>query len=185
MATLSSTGALGGISLVSSPGWDADDAVTELYVAHYRSMVRLAALLVRHSGEAEEIVQDAFVAMHAKWKRLRDPDRALAYLRQAVVNRARSSLRHHQVADRHSPYLAATGDHPSAEHSALASETRAGVMAALQTLPLRQREVLVLRYYSQLSEAEIADTLGISRGAVKSHTWRGVHALRTKLEDQR
>lgn len=185
MATLSSAGALGGTRLVSADRWDADDAVTELYVAHYRSLVRLAALLVRHSGEAEEIVQDAFVAMHDRWGRLRDPDKALAYLRQAVVNRARSSLRHHQVADRQSPYLAAIGEVPSAEHSALASETRSHVMAALQTLPARQREVLVLRYYSQLTEAEIATTLGISRGAVKSHTWRGINALRTHLEDQR
>jgi RNA polymerase sigma-70 factor (sigma-E family) len=168
--------------------WDADDAVTQLYTAHYASLVRLTSLLVRHSGEAEEIVQDAFVALHAKWRRLRDPDKALGYLRQTVVNRARSSQRRHAVADRHAnasadarrPAVA-----PSAEQHALSSETRAAVMAALDRLPTRQREVLVLRYYSDLSENDIAETLGISRGAVKSHASRGVAALRTTLEDIR
>ena len=75
--------------------WDADEAVTQLYAAHYTGLVRLAALLVRHSGEAEEIVQDAFVAMHGKWRGLREPERALGYLRRIVVNRARSAQRHH------------------------------------------------------------------------------------------
>ena len=169
--------------MVSAPQWDADDAVTQLYAAHYQSLVRLAALLVRHSGEAEEIVQDAFVAMHDKWRRLRDPDKALGYLRQTVVNRARSSQRRHNVADKHLPRR--VDDVPSAEQHALASATRAGVMEALDALPRRQKEVLVLRYYSDLSEADIATTLGISRGAVKSHASRGVNALRATLEDQR
>jgi RNA polymerase sigma-70 factor (sigma-E family) len=168
--------------------WDADDAVTQLYAAHYRSLVRLAALLVRHSGEAEEIVQDAFVAMHAKWRKLRDPDKGLGYLRRTVVNRARSSQRRHAVADRHADSAAGTrltAAEPSAEQQVLSAETRATVMAALDRLPTRQREVLVLRYYSDLSENDIADTLGISRGAVKSHASRGVAALRTTLEDIR
>jgi RNA polymerase sigma-70 factor (sigma-E family) len=166
--------------------WDADEAVTQLYAAHYASLVRLAALLVRHSGEAEEIVQDAFVAMHARWHRLREPDKALGYLRRTVVNRARSSQRHHQVADKHvhTQMTDATRAAPSAEHQALDTETRASVMAALDRLPGRQREVLVLRYYSDLSEHEIAETLGISRGAVKSHASRGIRTLRTTLEDQ-
>ena len=168
--------------------WDADDAVTQLYTAHYASLVRLTSLLVRHSGEAEEIVQDAFVALHAKWRRLRDPDKALGYLRQTVVNRARSSQRRHAVADRHANASADVQRPPvapSAEQHALSSETRAAVMAALDRLPARQREVLVLRYYSDLSENDIAETLGISRGAVKSHASRGVAALRTTLEDIR
>jgi RNA polymerase sigma-70 factor (sigma-E family) len=184
LATVRSTSAM-----VPVERWDADDAVTQLYTAHYTSLVRLAALLVRHSGEAEEIVQDAFVAMHAKWRKLRDPDKALGYVRQTVVNRARSSQRRHVVADRHA--RATTGSagrpdvEPSAEQHALSSETRATVMAALDRLPTRQREVLVLRYYSDLSEHDIAETLGISRGAVKSHASRGVAALRTTLEDIR
>jgi hypothetical protein len=82
-------------------GLGADDAVEQLYAAHWRQLVRLSVLLVRDTGTAEEIVQDAFVAMHGRWSRLRDPEKALAYLRQAVVNRSRSALRHRKVVDRH------------------------------------------------------------------------------------
>jgi RNA polymerase sigma-70 factor (sigma-E family) len=168
--------------MATAPRDDADEALVTLYAAHYASLVRLAALLVRNSGEAEEIVQDAFVAMHSKWSRLREPDKAAGYLRRTVVNRARSSLRRHAVADKHNRALVDTAS--SAEHGALAAETRSTVIAALHRLPQRQREVLVLRYYGDLSEADIAKTLRISRGAVKSHAFRGVAALRTSLEDQ-
>src|SRR5262245_63118439 len=65
---------------------DADTALEQLYAAHWRGLVRLAVLLLRDQGQAEEVVQDAFVAMHLRWRSLRDPDKALAYLRQAVVN---------------------------------------------------------------------------------------------------
>jgi RNA polymerase sigma-70 factor (sigma-E family) len=162
--------------------WDADDAVTALYEAHYRALVRLAALLLRNVATAEEVVQDSFVAMHGKWRRLRDPDRALAYLRQSVVNRSRSALRHQQVVERHAP--APPPDMPSAEHEALNGLEHARVMEAVRALPRRQREVLVLRYYADLSEAQIADAIGISRGAVKSHASRGMSALRTTLDWQ-
>lgn len=169
-------------------GWDADEAVSQLYAAHYAQLVKLAALLVRTSGEAEEIVQDAFVALHGRWGRLREPDRALGYLRTAVVNAARSGHRRHQVAERHRQ--AARADlsgvaHPSAEDAVVEAARRDTVLAALQRLPDRQREVLVLRYYADLSEADIAHTLGISRGAVKSHASRGAAALRASLEEHR
>ncbi len=170
----------GSASPVAERAWDADEAVTQLYAAQYRSLVRLAALLLRDVAGAEEVVQDAFVAMHGSWRRLRDPDKALAYLRQSVVNRARSALRHRSVEVRHAP--AAMPDQPSAEHGALESLERQSVIRALDRLPARQREVLVLRYYLDLSEAQIADTIGISRGAVKSHASRGMAALRTSLE---
>jgi RNA polymerase sigma-70 factor (sigma-E family) len=166
--------------MTTTSRWDADEAVTELYAAHYAPLVRLAALLVRSSGEAEEIVQDSFVAMHGKWGGLREPDKAVGYLRRTVVNRARSSQRHHRVADKHAEFRSEVA--ASAEHHALAAEARATILDALHRLPTRQREVLVLRYYVDLSEAEIAGALGISRGAVKSHASRGMHALRTTLE---
>lgn len=169
----------------SAQRWDADEAVTQLYAAHYTRLVRLAALLVRNSGEAEEIVQDAFVVMHGRWRRLREPEKALAYLRRSVVNGARSIQRRHQVADRH---LAAQPPahrqtEPSAEQGALAAEARSHVLSALDQLPQRQREVLVLRYYSDLSERDIAEALQISHGAVKSHASRGIATLRTTLEE--
>ena len=160
--------------------WDAERAVTALYGTHYRSLVRLAALLVRDVGTAEEVVQDSFVAMHASWRRLRDTDKALSYLRQSVVNRSRSVLRHRVVVDRNAPKPAP--DMPSAEQGALSLLERSAVIAALRTLPPRQREALVLKYYADLSEAQIAATMGISQGAVKSHTARGMASLRTVLE---
>jgi RNA polymerase sigma-70 factor (sigma-E family) len=168
--------------MATAPRDDADQALVTLYAAHYTGLVRLAALLVRNSGEAEEIVQDAFVAMHGKWSRLREPDKAAGYLRRTVVNRARSSLRRHAVADKHNRALVDMAS--SAEQGVLAAESRSAVIAALHRLPQRQREVLVLRYYGDLSEADIAKTLRISRGAVKSHASRGVAALRSSLEDQ-
>ena len=160
--------------------WSADLAVIELYSEHYRALVRLAALLVRDTPTAEEVVQDSFVAMHGGWQRLRDTEKALAYLRQAVVNRSRSVLRHRTVVDKN--LQKAPPDMPSAEHGALVLLERSAVVAALRDLPDRQREALVLRYYADLSEAEIATAMGISRGAVKSHTARGMTALRTALE---
>ena len=163
-------------------GWSADRAVTELYSMHYRALVRLAALLVRDTQTAEEVVQDAFVAMHGGWQRLRDAEKALAYLRQAVVNRSRSVLRHRTVIDKN--MQKAPPDMPSAEHGALVLLERHAVVAALRGLPERQREAIVLRYYADLSEAEIAASMGISRGAVKSHTARGMAALRAALEQE-
>ena len=122
----------------------------------------------------------AFVAMHGAWRRLRDPNKALSYLRQAVVNKARSVLRHRAVVEKHAPK--ALPDAPSAEHGALNELERAEVVNALRALPTRQREAIVLRYYGDLSEAQIADAMGISRGAVKSHTARGISTLRKLLE---
>jgi RNA polymerase sigma-70 factor (sigma-E family) len=162
---------------------DADEALVALYTAHYRPLVRLAALLLHDTPAAEDVVQDAFIAMHGSWRRLRDTDKAVAYLRQAVVNRSRSRLRHLKVVDKHAP--TPQPDAPSAEAGALGAVQRDEVMAALRRLPHRQREVLVLRYYGDLSEAQIAEAIGISTGAVKSHASRGVAALRQTLEYSR
>ncbi|MCW2775167.1 MAG: Sigma-70, region 4 type 2 [Nocardioides sp.] len=164
------------------PAWTADEALEQLYAAHWRQLVRLSVLLVRDVGTAEEVVQDAFVAVHARWSKLHDTDLALAYLRQTVVNRSRSALRHRAVVTRHLARESAPADAPSADLPALVSDRRAVVLDAMRALPPRQREVLALRYYLDLSEAEIADAMGISRGAVKSHASRGAAALRTLLE---
>ena len=160
--------------------WNADLAVIEMYSMHYLSLVRLAAMLVRDTPTAEEVVQDAFIAMHGGWDRLRDSEKALAYMRQAVVNRSRSVLRHRMVVEKNAPKPAP--DMPSAEHGAMTLLERSAVVAALRDLPERQREAIVLRYYADLSEADIAAAMHISRGAVKSHTSRGMAALRAALE---
>ena len=168
----------------TASAWDADVAVERLYAAHWHRLVRLSVLLVHDVGTAEEVVQDAFVAMHGRWRRLRDPDKALAYLRQAVVNRSRSALRHRGVVDRHAAREHPTDPLPGADHASGIRARRTAVLDALRALPTRQREVLALRYYLDLSEADIADALGISRGAVKSHASRGSAALRTLLADE-
>lgn len=160
---------------------DADAAVEQLYAAHWRQLVRLSVLLVHDQAAAEDVVQDAFVAMHGTWSRLRDPDKALAYLRQAVVNRSRSALRHRVVVERHarsSTVADMTVDGPSVDGA-----RRDAVRDALLQLSERQREVLVLRHYLDWSEAQIADALGVSPGSVKAHAHRGSTALRELLGD--
>lgn len=160
---------------------DADTAVEQLYAAHWRQLVRLSVLLVHDQGAAEDVVQDAFVAMHGRWSRLRDPDKALAYLRQAVVNRSRSTLRHRVVVDRHA--RTTTLADVTVEGPSVDGARRDAVRDALLELSERQREVLVLRHYLDWSEAQIADALGISPGAVKAHAHRGRAALRELLGD--
>ena len=168
---------------VWAPG-DADGAVEQLYAAHWRRLVRLSVLLVHDQGLAEEIVQDAFVAMHGRWRRLRDPDKALAYLRQSVVNRSRSALRHRGVVERHAGAQRSLEPLPGAEATSADRVRRTIVLDALRSLPTRQREVIALRYYLDLSETEIAHALGISRGAVKTHASRGATALRALLAEE-
>jgi RNA polymerase sigma-70 factor (sigma-E family) len=159
---------------------DTDHAVTALYRMHYRALVRLAALLVGDVPSAEEVVQDAFIGMHAAWLRLRDTDKALSYLRQSVVNRSRSVVRHRMVMDKNAPK--SSPDVPSAEQGAMSELERTAVISALRNLPPRQRKTLVLRFYADLSEAQIASAMGISRGAVKTHASRGISSLRAVLE---
>jgi RNA polymerase sigma-70 factor (sigma-E family) len=154
--------------------------LTEIYCGEYRSLVRLAMLLLNDLPAAEDVVQEAFIVMRANWRRLRDTGKALPYLRRAVVNGSRSVLRHRAVVGRNAPEPAP--DEPSAESRAMAALERAEVTAALRGLSARQREVIVLRYYADLSEAEIAAVMGISRGSVKSHAARGMASLRSALE---
>jgi RNA polymerase sigma-70 factor (sigma-E family) len=171
------------VVLVQEPGaWDASHALTEIYTVHYNQLVRLAVMLVHDVQTAEEVVQDAFEAMHLAWRRLRDPEKALSYLRQAIVNRSRSVLRHRKVVEMHPPKP--SPDEQSAEHAALTLIERSAVTSALRSLPVRQREAVVLRYYGDFSEADIAKAMGISRGAVKSHTARAMAALKSILEQE-
>ena len=158
----------------STTATDVEEAVA-LYSAHRLSLVRLAILLVDDLQSAEDVVQDAFAGFLGRRRALEDPDRALAYLRTAVVNNARSALRRRRTAR---AYVAPHEIEPEGPPGrAILAEEHREVLAALDRLPARQREVLVLRYWSELSEAEIADALGISRGTVKSTASRGLDAL--------
>lgn len=167
-------------TVVTTPSADPSPATAleRLYDEQYARLVRLGVLLLGDQGRAEDVVQDAFVAVHRRWERLDGADLP-AYLRRSVVNGARSSLRHLAVVRRHpeQPPLPA----PGADDPALARSERSAVLDALARLPRRQREVLALRYYLDLSEKEIADTLRISPGAVKTHASRGAAALRSAL----
>lgn len=167
---------------------DADTAITELYAAHWHRLVRLAWLLLHDQTAAEDAVQDAFVATHRRWDSIRDSGRVLGYLQTAVVNACRSVQRHNVVVDRQHAKDAGAADVPgrasldSAETQAIESVERDSMIDALRALPARQREVLVLRYYSDLSEAQIAHVLDVSPGTVKAHAHRGLNALRHTME---
>ena len=152
---------------------------------HYRSLVKLASLLIDDRSTCEEIVQDAFVAVFRSPARLRDESRLPAYLRSAVLNGARSQLRKRQVRSRLRSVDSPVSEVASAEAGALAAEDQRAVLEALRSLPDRQRDVLVLRFYLDLSESEIATTLGIGAGTVKTHTRRGLEALAQQLENRR
>ena len=132
--------------------------MTTLYQMHYRSLVRLAALLISDLATAEDIVQDAFAAAHDMWDA--HTDAALCYLRRSVVRRSRSAPR------------AQLPDVPLQDSA---------VMSALWALPVRQREVLVLLYFADLPEAEIASATGISRAAVRSHAAQAMSSLHAEL----
>jgi RNA polymerase sigma-70 factor (sigma-E family) len=158
--------------------------VEAVFRSEYRKLVGLARLLVDDVGQAEEIVQDAFVDLHRSWARLRAPEAAPAWLRTAVVNGSRGRLRRRATARRHlrsvEPFL---GDGPD-DRAVLSDEHRA-VATALRALPARQRACLALRFYDDLTEAEIASALGISTGSVKTHVHRGMAALAVALEELR
>ena len=175
------------MSTLTRPGGAAvagpDAVLTDLYTAHYRGLVRLAAYLTGDPDNAEEVVQDAYVRVHGSWRGLKDPTKGEAYLRTAVVNLSRSRLRRRQVASRYvAPPLS---DAASAESGALALAQRDAVLSALQKLPRRQREAVVLRYYSDLTEPQTAAAMGCSVGSVKSYTSRAMATLRPLLEEIR
>lgn len=167
---------------VVAPRAGADEGVADLYREHWASLVRLACLLVDGQAEAEEVVQDALIKVHGAWHRIRDEQAAVGYLRQAVLNGARSRLRRRAVARRH---LTVVGDGhapASTEDTVILREEHRDALAALRALPARQRECLALRYFFDLTDAEVADSVGISLGSAKTHLRRGLEAVTQHLE---
>lgn len=151
----------------------------DLYRQQRMRMVRLAVLLVDDPATAEDVVQEAFTGVYRNWSRLQDTRAAIGYLRTAVVNGSRSVLRRRRTARQYQPPHQA--DARSAESLAMLSDEHRTVVEALSRLPRRQREVLVLRYYGDLSEAEIAEATGVSAGTVKSTASRALNALQKTL----
>jgi RNA polymerase sigma-70 factor (sigma-E family) len=162
-----------------------DDTLRDLFDGHYRELVRLAALLVDDRGVAEEIVQDAFVAAAARWERI-DGDKVLAYLRSSVLNGARDTLRRRGTVRRFLFRQAERNEPPptaeTPEAAAVAHITRRDVLEAVRRLPETQRNVVLLRYFLDCSEAQIAEALGVSAGTVKTSAHRALANLAPALE---
>ncbi|WP_438828575.1 SigE family RNA polymerase sigma factor [Streptomyces hesseae] len=156
------------------------DHLTETYRAHYRSLLGLAALLLDDTASCEDVVQEAFIRVHSARNRVRDPEKTLAYLRQTVVNLSRSALRRRilglKLLSKPMPDMA------SAEEGAYEQLERDQLIKAMRGLQRRQREVLVLRYFADMTEAQVAETLGLSLGSVKAYGSRGIAALRIAME---
>ncbi|WP_323188231.1 SigE family RNA polymerase sigma factor [Streptomyces sp. NBC_00249] len=156
------------------------DHLTETYQAHYRSLLGLAALLLDDTASCEDVVQEAFIRVHSARNRVRDRDKTLAYLRQTVVNLSRSALRRRilglKLLSKPMPDMA------SAEEGAYDALERDDLIKAMRGLQRRQREVLVLRYFADMTEVQVAETLGISLGSVKAYGSRGIAALRVAME---
>ncbi|MER5969533.1 sigma-70 family RNA polymerase sigma factor [Streptomyces sp. NPDC002055] len=159
--------------------------LSRLFDLHYTSMLRLATLL--GADDPENIVAEAYYQIYRKWRKLRDSRSAEAYLRSVVCNLTRMRIRHLQVARKHveAPVTTLASSVASAETSALLRDDQRVLVAALQKLPLRQREALVLRHWLGLKEMEIAEAMGISCGSVKTHTARGIAALTQAMEARR
>ena len=157
---------------------DRDTIVSELFVGHHRRLVGLACLLVDDRRTAEDVVQEAFANLYRRWRHVRDPDAAVQFLNRSVINGGRDSLRRSRRATAADLRLVPRSElSESAENTVVEHHEADRLWAAITTLPMRQRQVLVLRYYLNQSEAEIADTLGVSRGSVKKHASRGIAAL--------
>jgi RNA polymerase sigma-70 factor (sigma-E family) len=154
--------------------------VTELFHVHYRRLVGLARLLVDDRETAEDVVQEAFEGLYRRWRRLRDPHSAEAYLNRSVVNGSRSRLRRRATERAHVPPEARQA--PAAEATYVAHEAEHALIDVVLALPRRQREVVVLRYYLDLSEEQIADWLGVSPGSVKQHAHRATATLQERME---
>jgi RNA polymerase sigma-70 factor (sigma-E family) len=166
-----------------SQGADAQAAVTALYQVHAVGLMRLAVVMLGDRAAAEDVVQDAFAGLYRRWNHVSDKDRALGYVRASVLNGCRTRRRARVRDERLAAASPATLAAASAEQAVLAGEEHAAVLAALRRLPHRQREALVLRYYLDLSEPEIAASMGIGRGTVKSTTSRALAALGRLIEE--
>jgi RNA polymerase sigma-70 factor (sigma-E family) len=159
---------------------DRSAEISRLYQDEYAGLLRLGILLVGDRGVAEDVVQDAFVALQRRWEVLSDRASAAGYVRVSVINGARSVRRRWSVARRYL-HLAEPMTVPAADATALLAAEHHAVVAAVRRLPRRQQQVIVLRYWSEMSEAQIAGTLQVSAGTVKSSASRALASLARQL----
>jgi RNA polymerase sigma-70 factor (sigma-E family) len=159
----------------------AASSIEELFRTQRLPLVRLAILLIGDRGSAEDVVQDAFLSVSSRLATLRSPDAAAAYLRVATVNNCRSHLRRRALSLRHPPRVDVDRAGDSVLDAVVLAEEHREVLALLPTLSRRQREVIVLRYWSGLSEAQIAQALGVSVGTVKTTASRALAQLSRKV----
>ena len=163
-----------------TPHSEAERHVTALYQAHALSLARLALLMLGDRDAAQDVVQDAFFGLYRRWDGLASADAAPAYLRTSVLNGCRNALRRRS---RQAPSVTEE-TLESAESALVHTEERRALLAAVRRLPARQREVLVLRYYLDMTEGQAAQAMGVSRGTVKSATSRAVAALGRMLKKE-
>jgi RNA polymerase sigma-70 factor (sigma-E family) len=161
-----------------------DDAQLEaVYERESRSLVGMLWVFTGDKAAAEDLAQEAFVRLALAWHRVQDPERAGPYLRSIAFNLARSHYRRATTARLHQP--TSLPEMASAEATALLNDAERQLLDALRSLPDRQRECLVLRFYADLEPLQIAATLGVSVNSVKTHLRRGLDALRTRMGDER
>lgn len=166
-------------------GLHADQLVGQLFEQEARSLVRLARLFCDDRNSAEDLVQEAFIRLHRSAHTIRDLDRAPAFLRSIVLNLARDHNRRGLMSLRHQSARRTEEATADVEEDVIADGDDRLVIEALRSLPTRQRECLVLRFYAQMTEREIAETVGISPNSVKTHCRRGIRSLESLLEDPR
>lgn len=157
----------------------AEAEFSEFAHSRWPRLVRLAYGMTGDRGLAEDLAQTALANAYASWPRVRRADDPDAYLRRIVVNAHRGAFRKHRVTEQLSdlpPDLGVAAD-PTSQHS-----ERSAIIGALLTLPPVQREVVVLRYWLDLTESQVAATLGCSVGNVKSQTSRALAKLRGSAE---
>jgi RNA polymerase sigma-70 factor (sigma-E family) len=158
---------------------DREAAVRTLYEERHAELVRFATFITGDSDAAEDVAQEAFMRVYDAWDRLDDQERAVAYLRATVVNISRGRHRRRLVAERNQPpRLVAV---PSAEDDAMGRVGRSAVLQAVSALPSRQRACVVMRHWLRMTEGEIAATLEVSIGSVRTHNKRGIETLQRKL----
>jgi len=160
---------------------DRDALVAQLFAAEGAQLVRLARLFTDDRNAAEDLVQEAFIRLHRAAHRIKDPEKAAPYLRSIVVNLARDHNRRGLMSLRHQEALPAGSSPDAPEDVLVLDEERRQIVEQLRELSPRQRDCIMLRFYLELTEVEIASMLDISKNSVKTHCRRGMEALRQRM----